>query len=328
MREMPLNSAVRKDNRIYLKVGGDWYYYNLMSSPLGSGSMGTVYLGRSKSSGAKVAIKQVAESIQNNPSIRSRARLEGSMKFCHHNLVEMIGYCEYDSVHSRGPIWIISKLVNGINLDYHVKHNLVVFKDSLYKIIETIYPVLEALIFLHANGIFHLDIKPSNIMVENGSNIRLMDLGICSQGIASVVQNTGLLGTPQFAAPEQFHSEDQDNPINATTDIYQVGITLYQLLTNKNPFLAPTIHECMNLHNSTTLPYCKEVPNEIVDVLRKATNPKQSLRYQTAVEFRDALKSAVLEVKNKPHKRRRLIIGASIISIIILLFVIILFLQR
>ena len=298
-----MGSVVRKGDFIYLKAGGDWYSYDLKSPPLGKGSMGTVYVGRAKSSGIKVAIKLVAESIQDIPSIRSRARQEGNMRFTHHNLVEMIGCCEYDPLHSKGPIWIISKLVSGINLDYHVNHNLKSFKDSLFRTIDTIYPVLDALSFLHSNGILHLDIKPTNIMVENGANIRLMDLGICSQGIANVVNSTGLLGTPQFAAPEQFHVDDNAITINASTDIYQTGITLYQLLTNTNPFQAPTIHAFMDLHKTLILPYNKDVPNIIIDVLRKATNPKQELRYQTAAEFKNALKSAVIEVKAPLYKQ-------------------------
>ena len=317
---MPITQAVRKDKFIYINVGGDWYYYNYTSPPIGGGSMGTVYLGRSKSTGNQVAIKQVAESIQNIPSIRSRARLEGSMKFRHHNLVEMIGYCELD--HSKGPIWVVSKLVRGINLDYHVTHNLVDYKDALFRIIDTMYPVLSALSFLHSNGIFHLDIKPTNIMVEDGKNIRLMDLGICSQGIASVVENTGLLGTPQFAAPEQFHLDAENNLINASTDVYQVGISLYQLLTNSNPFSAPTIHECMNLHETRILPYHKDVPNEIVDVLRKATNPNQKERFQTAEEFKIALKNTVRDIKEKPKKKKRLYWAIAAIAIILLIIVI------
>ena len=317
---MPIQQAVRKDKFIYIKVGGDWYYYNYTSPPIGGGSMGTVYLGRSKSTGNQVAIKQVAESIQNIPNIRSRARLEGGMKFRHHNLVEMIGYCELD--HSKGPIWVVSKLVRGVNLDYHVNHNLADYKDALFRIIDTMYPVLDALSFLHSNGIFHLDIKPSNIMVEDGKNIRLMDLGICSQGIASVVENTGLLGTPQFAAPEQFHLDAENYLINASTDVYQVGITLYQLLTNNNPFSAPTIHECMNLHETKILPYHKGVPNEIVDVLRKATNPNQKYRFQTAEEFKIALKNTVLDIREKP-KRKRLYLVIGAISIILIGLIII-----
>ena len=315
---MPQKSVVLRKDCIYLKVGGDWFYYNFNSPPLGHGSMGTVYLGRSTNYGNKVAIKQVAKSIQDNPSVRSRARLEGNMRFCHHNLVEMIGFCEYDPIHQKGPIWIISKLVNGINLDDHVCQNLQVLNDSLYRIIDTIYPVLDALSFLHSFGVYHLDVKPSNIMVENGNNIRLMDLGICSQGITSVVQTTGLLGTPQFAAPEQFHFENDNNRINETTDIHQAGITLYQLLTNRNPFHASSIHDCMKLHSTIMLPYCDEVvPRRIVDVLRKATNPNQGLRYQTVEDFKKALQSAVLYEKNKPKRKLRLIIGLSFIIALI-----------
>ncbi len=314
------------NNCLYLKVGRDWYYYDTNSLPLGGGAMGTVYVGRSEfHPGVKVAIKQIAYSIENIPSIRARARLEGNLKFSHHNLVEMIGCCEYDSSHNQGPIWLISKLVNGINLDIHVENNLRKLKNSVDRIVETMYPVLDALTFLHSHGIVHLDIKPSNIMVEDGHNIRLMDLGISSVGIVDGHQTLGLLGTPQFAAPEQFVSSFEHTEINQTTDIYQVGVTLYALLANCNPFDAPTIQQCMKLHKTLTLPSHEGIPPEIIDVLRKATAPQQDQRFQTPEDFKIALKYAVQKAKNK---RDYVLIAVVAALIVFLVIVLILFLWK
>lgn len=280
-------TIIQRGDLVYLLVNGDWYAYSLREPPLGAGAMGTVFLGWScEHPGVKVAIKRVADQYADVPSIRERAKLEGDMLFRHKNLVEMIGVCEYAPNH--GPIFIVSYLVRGINLDKHVSVNLRNRTDSVNKICQCMYPVLDALDYLHSKGIVHLDIKPSNIMIENGWNIRLMDLGIASVGGRSEAQAVGLVGTPQYAAPEQY-CKYGSSTIDATTDIYEAGVTLYELLTNVNPFDAPSIERTMSLHQTVSLPYVKDIPKAVVKVLRKATAFDQKDRYQTALEFKRAL---------------------------------------
>lgn len=286
-------TIVQHGDEVRLWVNNEWYAFNLREAPLGSGAMGTVYVGWACARpGVKVAIKRVADRYADVPSIRERARLEGGLLFRHKNLVEMIGVCEYAP--NYGPMFIISYLVRGINLDKHVAANLRSRKDAVKKICECMFPVLDALDYLHSKGIVHLDIKPSNIMIENGFNIRLMDLGIASVGNRSDKQAAGLVGTPQYAAPEQY-SKEGSATINATTDIYEAGVTLYELLTNSNPFDAPTIEQTMCLHRTLSIPYVKSVPKAVVKVLRKATAPMQKERYQTALEFKKALMAALEE---------------------------------
>lgn len=291
---MQQKGVVVQGTLVYLQIGRDWYVYDTHSHPLGSGAMGTVYLGRSCSDGSRVAIKQVAPQYADIPSVRYRARLEGSLAFRHQNLIEMIGCCEYNQASGKGPMWIVSRLVQGRNLDEFVNQYLISGKDSVQKIVATMYPVLDALEYLHGGQILHLDIKPSNIMVENGFRIRLMDLGIAATGNSDSPQLIGLLGTPQYAAPEQYILPCEDYPeINATTDIYQVGVTLYELLSQSNPYIAPTVLETMELHKKLPLPESESVPIEILKVLRKATAPAQGFRFQSARDFSKALKEAV-----------------------------------
>lgn len=293
---------VQRDNLVYILVDNEWFVYDLAENPLGAGAMGTVYLGRACSnSGTRVAIKRVADQYTNVPSIRERAKLEASLLFRHTHLVEMVGYCEYAPDH--GPIFIVSKFVPGVTLDKYVK-GLRNRPDASSKICQTMYPVLEALEYLHDKDIVHLDVKPSNIMVENGYNIRLMDLGIAYAPDALEVQAKGMIGTPQYAAPEQC-AEDQraGAQINATTDIYEAGVTLYELLTNYNPFDAPTVTAMARLHHTEELPYTQGLSKELVNVLRKATARNQADRFQTCREFKNALQQALV-AKPKPWWRR------------------------
>ena len=301
MRQQP--SIIQKQNLVYILVNNEWYMYNLAESPLGAGAMGTVYLGRSCSNlGLKVAIKRVADEYTHIQSIRERAKLEASLLFRHPHLVEMVGYCEYAS--GYGPVFIVSHLVQGVTLDKYVNDSLRKRPDAVSRICRSMFPVLDALEYLHSKGIIHLDVKPSNVMVENGCNIRLMDLGIAYTFEDLDVQSKGMIGTPQYAAPEQCAEEQRSGVrVDTTTDIYEAGVTLYELLTAYNPFDASTVSEIVERLHHEELPYVQDIPKDLVDVLRKATAKSQEDRFRTCGEFKQALLRA-LTAKPKPWWQR------------------------
>lgn len=154
-------NIVQKGDEIYLCVNGEWFFYNQTEPPLGAGAMGTVYLGRSCQTQERVAIKRVVDKYANVPSIRERAKLEASLLFRHRNLVEMIGYCELNPY--NGPIFIVSRLVQGITLDEHVNTHLRNRKDAVKRICESLYPVMDALDYLHQKGIVHMDLNSATL---------------------------------------------------------------------------------------------------------------------------------------------------------------------
>lgn len=289
----PSNNIVLKGNIVYLQASGAWYAYDRSLSPVGEGAMGIVYKGWRTDTRKLVAIKQVNPQLAEVPSIRERARLEASMMFNHPHVVEMLGVCEWK--HDHGPMFIISAWVNGITLDEHVrKHKIRNLPDATKRICETMYPVLDALEYLHAKDIIHMDVKPSNIMLENGYNIRLMDLGIVHTHDAVEVTSPGIIGTPKYAAPEQvIKPGDNCLHIDKTTDIYQLGVTLYELISGTNPYDAPSISKIIIKHNTEQLPPIAGVSRRVMKVLLKATSLRQADRYQTAKEFKAALQEAV-----------------------------------
>lgn len=297
------------------------FFYDESRKPLGAGAMGTVYLGYNYDTNEKVAIKRVKDKFSNIPTIRERAKVEASLMFKHPNLVEMLGYCEMSP--TQGAIFIISRYVQGETIDVFVNKHLRNFKDWPKRVCEAVYPIFDALAYIHSKGVVHMDIKPSNIMQEQGRNVRLMDLGIVQMTTHSDMSgSSGLMGTPRYAAPEQFN---YGKKIDARTDIYELGITIYELLTRKNPFDSNNLEVMKKRHQdaAVVLPYHLGVPKAVVDVLRVATRPDPSQRYDDVYTFRKALQSAFIP-KSKPWKWiiagiiLLLVIGAIILTIILI----------
>ena len=287
----PKKTVVRRGQYIYLFAEGVWYCYNPADMPLGSGAMGDVYLGFRCTDGVKVAIKRVKDYFANNQMIRQRARQEASLAFRHPNLVEMLGYCEY--MPDRGPIWIISKYVQGDDADKYVA-TFPASPNRAEKICRLIMPVMDALSYIHQKGVVHRDIKPSNIMVENGNNVRLMDLGISRVNGGNKFSQYGFIGTPQYSSPEQIKRSENSgtDSINARSDIYELGITLYELLTGTNPMDKGSDTETLAAQISEKLPPSDKIPPQLMRVIWKATEKDQQKRYNTVSDFKNAIHMA------------------------------------
>lgn len=308
-------------SKVFLEINDRWFYYDLNDKPIGAGAMGTVYLGRDYATNEMVAIKQVVDEYSVMPSIRKRAKDEAAFMFRHRNLIEMLGYCE--AGHNNGPIFILSKFVQGVTIDKHVEQFLRHRKDALQRICKTMFPVFDALSYLHSKGIVHMDIKPSNIMLENGYNVRLMDLGIATT-CTELKLAQGMVGTPKYAAPEQIYNPDKPNvEITPATDIYELGVTIYELLTGYNPFDSASREVTLKRQQTIILPESVKIPKAVLKVLRKATEKNPNNRFSSATEFKTALKRAL----NKKNTLNQYIIfgiiGVVMATLLIIYFSII-----
>lgn len=281
------------DPYMYLKIMGEWFCYNPAEAPIGGGAMGTVYKGFRCSNSAVVAIKKVKDEYANIKSIRDRAKQEASLAFRHGNLIEMLGYCEWEE--NFGPIFILSNFVKGVQIGEFIRkempENAV---DRIGQISRLIISVTDALAYVHSRGVIHRDIKPSNIMVETNGNVRLMDLGIAKMNGGNQFSSMGFIGTPQYAAPEQIVRRDPaSEQINASTDLYELGITFYELLVGTNPFDCPTEADTLVKQMKERLPDNPKIPSALMKVIWKATEKEQGRRYQNAYEFKVAIEEAL-----------------------------------
>ena len=311
-----MKNIKQKGSIVYLNTQQNgWFQFDISKPPIGSGAMGTVYLGHVYGRPhSRVAIKQVADNIASIPSVRQRARQESSMAFAHPNLVQMLGCCEEPS--GKGPMFIISNYVMGINIDKFVNKTFGKMKDRAFRICKCMLPVLDALDYLHSRSIIHLDIKPSNIMVENDSNIRLMDLGIAYTKEFIDISKGGMLGTPGYAAPEQYIEPGATElSINKTTDVYEAGATLYDLLAGH------VIDFDENTHILKRIP---EVPDHIMDVIEKSLEYNQEDRYQSAGDFKRALIRALNY--DPPKTGNKLLLILSSIAVLLIIAIVLLLL--
>lgn len=312
------NSSVQKINLVSNR-GDRFCYYHCENARIGGGAMGEVFKGwRFEEPGKKVAIKKVYSRHAENPEIRRRARYEALLSIDHPNLIKMLGYCEFDR--NKGPMFIVSEFVQGNTIDKFVKSIDVNNRTEIVS--RMICSILDALTCLHTQEppVWHRDIKPSNIMIENGCNVRVMDLGIAtSEGISlGTVEGKGF-GTYPYAPPEQI--EGKRSQINGTSDIYSLGVTYYELLTGSNPFTGGSDLDIIEKQLTMSLPYNSVIPKSIFKVLLKATAKKQSNRFQSAEEFKNAIQDAFIQRPQFPGKTILIISGSILILFIIILLI-------
>jgi serine/threonine protein kinase len=248
--------------------------------PLGSGNFGDVYLATDNLN-RKVAVKKLQP---NRFSALERflreARLQGSL--IHPNLPVV-----YEFFEIKGEPYIVMEYVDGETLEA-----ILLRKGSLpiAQALDIFRGVVQGMNHLHANDIIHRDIKPENVKISSKGQVKLLDLGIAKAAqFERLTQTHGYVGTPAYSAPEQFRSEQ----IDQRTDIWQVGILLYQMVVGRLPFIGRSLEEMAKevLTSSYVPPSSlnREVPKTIDKIIFSCLQKKPKNRYQSAALILDEL---------------------------------------
>jgi serine/threonine protein kinase len=253
---------------------------------LGRGGMGRVYVGHHPTIGSRVAIKILSEDAVQSPDLVERflaeARTVGALRHDHIAAVH-----DFHTVDGRPAI--VMELVDGRSLREIVKAGAVEIADVVSWSID----VLAALGATHAIGVIHRDLKPDNIMITPSGRAMLLDFGIAklagdSQG-APRTRTGAVIGTPQYMSPEQIQGE----PIDLRSDIYSLGIVMYELLGRKRPFDAESDFEMMIAHVETEPPPLEklrpELPRELVGAVKRALAKRPADRFSSAGAMAKAL---------------------------------------
>src|ERR1700675_997109 len=197
---------------------------------LGEGGMGVVYLAERKDLGTQVAIKVLRDAWL-SPARRERfASEQRTLAQLNHPLIARL----YDAdTLDDGTPWFVMEYVDGIPLTHYCRKN----ECSVEQRLQLFRPVCEAVQHAHGHAVIHRDLKPSNVLVKNDGSIRLLDFGISKQLESLDLQvdqtMTGLrMMTPAYASPEQIRGDR----VGISTDVYSLGVILYELLTGQLPF--------------------------------------------------------------------------------------------
>ncbi len=255
---------------------------------IGEGGMGNVYLGVHAHIGRKVAIKALNPVLAKNPEIRERFKNEAStLSQLHHpNIVTLFDYVETEQ-----GIFLVMEYVEGKQLDTYI--DTVTGPIPEEKAIPLFAQILDGVAYAHNRNVIHRDIKPSNIIITTEGKAKILDFGIAkiiSDSDHKLTKTGTKLGTVLFMSPEQVKGIEVDK----RTDVYSLGITLFQTITGKNPFDEhQTEYEVYKQIVEEPLPEAKQfyvgVSNRMEQVLKKATAKDKEERFADCDEFKLAL---------------------------------------
>jgi eukaryotic-like serine/threonine-protein kinase len=248
---------------------------------LGAGGMANVYLAEDEDLGRRVAIKILNDRYANDELFVERFRREAKSAagLSHPNIVSI-----YDRGEAEGTYYIAMEVIEGRSLK-----ELILTRGPLPigQAITYTLEMLEALRFAHRHGIIHRDVKPHNILI--GERLKVTDFGIARAGASQMTEAGSIMGTAQYLSPEQARGA----PVTASSDLYSIGIVLYEMLTGKVPFNGDSAIEIAMKHlNELPKPPSKtrpEIPEELDQVVLRALSKAPEDRYQTAEEFAEDL---------------------------------------
>ena len=209
---------------------------------LGTGGMANVYLAEDQELGRRVAIKMLDDRHAQDEQFVERFRREAknAAGLSHPNIVSI-----YDRGQAEGTYYIAMEYLEGRTL----KELLVARGPTPIPVaIDYARQILAALGFAHRNGVVHRDIKPHNVAVAPDGRVKVMDFGIARAGTSQMTETGSIIGTAQYLSPEQAKGA----PVGPASDIYSVGIVLYEMLTGSVPFTGDTPLEIAMKHLSAT----------------------------------------------------------------------------
>jgi len=251
-----------------------------IDAPIAKSGMATIFRATDTRDGRTVALKIPHPDMEADPILSDRFKREAAIgeRLNHPNVMRV-----FTDDH-RSRVYMVMEWCPGRLLREILDEGRIPQDRAIRIAIE----VLKALEYIHANGVVHRDLKPENIMVDDNDHIKLIDFGIAGDSASrrlTYANFTSMLGTPNYIAPEQVKGKRGDG----RTDIYSMGVILYEMLTGKLPFTGPTPMAAMNdrLLNHPLPPRVADpaVSPQLQEILYRALERDPKNRYATAQEF-------------------------------------------
>ncbi|MCC6499122.1 MAG: serine/threonine protein kinase [Anaerolineales bacterium] len=276
-------------------------------SQIGQGGMATVYKAYQPSMDRNVAIKVLPRQLAESPEFAARFQQEARIiaRLEHPHILPVFDFGESDGV----TYFVMRYLEAGT-----LKTKMEAGPLSLNEIDRLFTQLADALNYAHGHGIIHRDLKPANALIDESGNLFLTDFGIAKlleSASPRLTQTDAIMGTPAYISPEQAKAEK----VNQRSDIYSLGIILYEMVTGSVPFVADTPLAVILKHISDPLPppsiVKKDIPQPIERVILKALAKEPDDRYATAAEFLSAWKRALEETETARPSPDRISTPAS-----------------
>lgn len=316
--------AIHETNKDKLKNKKIGFYR--VEEKIGEGGMGDVYKAVDTRLNRRVALKFLSASLENDKSAHRQLMREAqaSAALDHPNICAVHGFEEID-----GHNFIVMQFIEGKTLDEALKDRELSVEE--FKLIAK--QIISAVAFAHSHSIIHRDLKPGNIMLTSEGQIKILDFGLAkvlqkksglgaeADGKSHFSQNGLVIGTVAYMSPEQLRGER----IDYRSDIFSLGIILYELLTKQNPFKrnsqAETIAVILHSDTSQPLNLTKHSAANILNLSKligKCLEREPSSRYQSAAQLMVELNSEVSDKLFRLKKILRLLVNSIIIGLILL----------
>ncbi|OJG23978.1 hypothetical protein RR47_GL000387 [Enterococcus columbae DSM 7374 = ATCC 51263] len=255
---------------------------------IGSGGMANVFLARDLILDREVAIKVLRYDFLNDQSAIRRFQREmlAATELVHPNIVTV-----YDAGQEEQTQFLVMEYVKGMDLKRYIQTQYPIAYD---RIVDIMQQILSAVSLAHQHRIIHRDLKPQNILIDEQGTVKITDFGIAvALSETSITQTNSMLGSVHYLSPEQARGSMATNQ----SDIYAIGIILYEMLTGKVPFDGESAVTIALKHFQSEIPsiriYNKDVPQSLENIVLKATAKDPLDRYQSAEEMSADLATAL-----------------------------------
>ena len=254
---------------------------------IAEGGTAKVYWGIDRRSGFPVAIKELKIRHFKNTVIREKFKNVETQLYLymqHPNIPRLVDFID---MHEQEKLFIIMEFIQGKSLEQYIYGEIGLIPEE--KALPMFIDILDTVAYLHNNGVLHLDIKSNNIMLQPNGKIKLLDMGIASR-MSDASDSTGF-GTPAYMPPEQ----SEKRQCGRYTDIFALGIMLFEMLTGTIPFAGQTTSEIRQKIKFDPTPQMNSIypiiKPQLQSIVEKALAKEPMMRYQSCESFADAIKS-------------------------------------
>lgn len=248
---------------------------------IGGGGMANVYLARDMILDRDVAVKILRLDLANDDELirRFHREAQSATSLVHPNIVNIYDVGEEDNIY-----YIVMEYVDGETLKQYIQNH---FPIPIEKVIDIILQITSAISHAHQNNIIHRDIKPQNILIDKKGNVKITDFGIAvALTSTTITQTNSVLGTVHYISPEQARG----GVATKKSDIYSLGIVLFELLTGRLPFSGESAVSIALKHLQTETPHPRSwnpsIPQSVENIILKATAKDPLYRYDDIEEFK------------------------------------------